>query len=164
VLETRAENTKKVTAQHNKQQEKAQKQDISEDLQEFLGPKLQRAKTRPSRTLLNSERSEGRTTTKLLWLDRTFCAEHFEWSHVKNGVRMQKLWPIEVCCRKLSKTDETIQFGLNSDWTSRNQVKLTRMRIFFFALLLPLAWRPKLNSRTLKKGTGEIGRNEQNLR
>jgi hypothetical protein len=37
---------------HNKQQETAQKQDISEDLQEFPGLKLQRAKTRPSRTLL----------------------------------------------------------------------------------------------------------------
>jgi hypothetical protein len=48
----RAKNTKKVTARHNKQQETAQKQDISEDLQEFPGPKLQRAKTRPSRTLL----------------------------------------------------------------------------------------------------------------
>jgi hypothetical protein len=42
---------------------------------------------------------------------------------------MQKLWPIEVCCRKLSKTDETVQFGLNSDWTSRNRVKPSRMRI-----------------------------------
>jgi hypothetical protein len=52
VLETRAENTKKVTARHNKQQEIAQKQDISEDLQEFPGLKLQRAKTQPSRTLL----------------------------------------------------------------------------------------------------------------
>jgi hypothetical protein len=51
VLETQAKNTKKVTARHNKQQEKAQKQDISEDLQEFPGPKLQRAKTQPSRTL-----------------------------------------------------------------------------------------------------------------
>jgi hypothetical protein len=57
---------------------------------------------------------------KVLWLDRTFCAEHLEWSHVKNGVSMQKLWPIEVCCRKLSKTNKTVQFGLNSDWTSRN--------------------------------------------
>jgi hypothetical protein len=35
-----AENTKKVTAQHNKQKEIAQKQDISEDLQKFLGPNL----------------------------------------------------------------------------------------------------------------------------
>jgi hypothetical protein len=52
VLETRAENTKKVTAWHNKQKEIAPKQDISEDLQEFLGPKLQRAKTRPSRPFL----------------------------------------------------------------------------------------------------------------
>jgi hypothetical protein len=52
VLETRAENTKKVTARHTKQQETAQKQDISEDLQEFLGPKLQRAKTQPFQTLL----------------------------------------------------------------------------------------------------------------
>jgi hypothetical protein len=42
-LETRAENTNKVTAWHNKQKETAPKQDISEDLQEFLGPKLQRA-------------------------------------------------------------------------------------------------------------------------
>jgi hypothetical protein len=148
VLETRAENTKKVTTWHNKQQETAQKQDISEDLQEFPGPKLQRAKTRPSR----------------LWLDRTFCAEHFEWSHIENGVRMQKLWPIEVCCQKLSKTDETVQFGLNSDWTSRNgsnrlgcgfdfflNIFFRIFFSFFFALLLPLAWRPKLNSQTLKK-------------
>jgi hypothetical protein len=52
VLETRAENTKKVTVRHNKQKEIAQKQDISEDLQKFPGPKLQRAKTQPSRTLL----------------------------------------------------------------------------------------------------------------
>jgi hypothetical protein len=52
MLETRAENTKKVMARHNKQKETAQKQDISEDLQKFPGPKLQRAKTRPSRTLL----------------------------------------------------------------------------------------------------------------
>jgi hypothetical protein len=51
-LETRAENTKKVTAWHNKQKETAPKQDISEDLQEFSGPKLQRAKTRPSRPFL----------------------------------------------------------------------------------------------------------------
>jgi hypothetical protein len=40
VLETRAENAKKVTAWHNKQKETAPKQDISEDLQEFSGPKL----------------------------------------------------------------------------------------------------------------------------
>jgi hypothetical protein len=52
VLETRAENTKKVTAWHKKQKETAPKQDISEDLQEFSGPKLQRAKTRPSRPFL----------------------------------------------------------------------------------------------------------------
>jgi hypothetical protein len=37
VLETRAENTKKVTAWHNKQKETAPKQDISEDLLEFFG-------------------------------------------------------------------------------------------------------------------------------
>jgi hypothetical protein len=61
-----------------------------------------------------------------------FCAEHFEWSHVENGVHMQKLWPIEVCCRKLLKTDETVQFGLNSDWPSRNQVKPTWMQIWLF--------------------------------
>jgi hypothetical protein len=48
VLETQAENTKKGTAWDNKQKETAPKQDISEDLQEFSGPKLQRAKTRPS--------------------------------------------------------------------------------------------------------------------
>jgi hypothetical protein len=48
VLETRAENTKKVTAWHNKQKETAPKQDISEDLQEFSGLKLQRAKTQHS--------------------------------------------------------------------------------------------------------------------
>jgi hypothetical protein len=52
VLETRAENTKKGMAWHNKQKETAPKQDISKDLQEFLGPKLQRAKTRPSRPFL----------------------------------------------------------------------------------------------------------------
>jgi hypothetical protein len=52
VLETRAEKTKKVTARHNKQKETTQKQDISEDLQEFPGLKLQRAKTRPSWPLL----------------------------------------------------------------------------------------------------------------
>jgi hypothetical protein len=48
VLETRAKNTKKVTAWHNKQKETAPKQDISEDLQEFSSLKLQRAKTGPS--------------------------------------------------------------------------------------------------------------------
>ena len=52
VLETRAENTKKVTAWHNKQKETAQNQDLSEDLQEFAGLKLRRAKTRPSRPFL----------------------------------------------------------------------------------------------------------------
>jgi hypothetical protein len=52
VLEMRAKNTKKVTVWHNKQKETAQKQDISEDLQKFPGLKLQRAKTRPSWTLL----------------------------------------------------------------------------------------------------------------
>jgi hypothetical protein len=36
-------------AWHHKQKETAQKQDISEDLQELSGLKLQRAKTRPSR-------------------------------------------------------------------------------------------------------------------
>jgi hypothetical protein len=51
VLDTRAENTKRVTARHNKLKETAQKQDISEDLQKFLGPKLQRAKTQSSQTL-----------------------------------------------------------------------------------------------------------------
>jgi hypothetical protein len=40
VLETRAENTKKVTVWHNKQKETAPKQDIGEDLQGLLGPKL----------------------------------------------------------------------------------------------------------------------------
>jgi hypothetical protein len=52
VLEMRAENTKKVMAWHNKQKGTAQKQDTSEDLQEFLGLKLRRAKTRPSRPFL----------------------------------------------------------------------------------------------------------------
>jgi hypothetical protein len=51
-LETRAENTKKVTAWPNKQKGTAQKQDISEKLQEFAGLKLRRAKTRPSRPFL----------------------------------------------------------------------------------------------------------------
>ena len=51
-LETRAENTKKVTAWHAKQKGTAQKQNISEDLQEFSGRKLRRAKTRPSRPFL----------------------------------------------------------------------------------------------------------------
>jgi hypothetical protein len=51
-LETQAENTKKFMAWHNKQKETAPKQDISEDLQEFSGLKLQRAKTRPSRPFL----------------------------------------------------------------------------------------------------------------
>jgi hypothetical protein len=85
----RAENTKKVTARHNKQKEIAQKQDISEDLQEFPDLKLQRAKTRPSWTLLGI--LSVLKAAQWLWLDRTFCAEHFEWSHVENGVRMQKL-------------------------------------------------------------------------
>jgi hypothetical protein len=40
MLETRAKNTKKVMAWHNKQKETAPKQDISEDLQEFSGSKL----------------------------------------------------------------------------------------------------------------------------
>jgi hypothetical protein len=44
--------TKEVTVWHNKQKETAPKQDISEDLQEFSGPKHQRAKTRPSRPFL----------------------------------------------------------------------------------------------------------------
>jgi hypothetical protein len=52
VLKTQAENTKKVTVWHNKQKETAPKQDISEDLQEFSGLKLQRANTRPSRPFL----------------------------------------------------------------------------------------------------------------
>jgi hypothetical protein len=52
VLETRAENTKKLTAWHNKQKETTPKQDISEDLQEFLGLKHQRAKTQPSQPFL----------------------------------------------------------------------------------------------------------------
>ena len=52
VLETRAENTKKVTAWHAKQKGTAQKQNISEELQEFSGQKLRRAKTRPSRPFL----------------------------------------------------------------------------------------------------------------
>jgi hypothetical protein len=34
---------------------------------------------------------------------------------------MQKLWPVKVCCPKLSKTNETVQFGLISDWTSRQR-------------------------------------------
>jgi hypothetical protein len=92
VLETRAKNTKKVTARHTKQKETAQKQDIGEDLQEIPGQKLQRAKTRPSQTILGI--LSVRMAAQLLWLDRTFCAEHFEWSHVENRVRMQKLWPI----------------------------------------------------------------------
>jgi hypothetical protein len=32
---------------------------------------------------------------------------------------MQKLWPIKVCYKKLTRTIQTAQFGLNSDWTSR---------------------------------------------
>jgi hypothetical protein len=112
VLETRAENNKKVTAWYNMQKGTAQKPDISEDLQEFLGLKLQRAKTRPSRPFLGVL---SVAQLRSLWLHRSFRAEHFEYSHVENGVRMQKLWPVEVCCRKPSKTHETIQFGLNSD-------------------------------------------------
>jgi hypothetical protein len=52
VLETRAENTKKGTAWHNKQKGTAQKQDMSEKLQEFSGLKLRRAKTWPSQPFL----------------------------------------------------------------------------------------------------------------
>jgi hypothetical protein len=40
MLETRAENTKEVTALQNKHKGTAQKQDISEDHREFLGLKL----------------------------------------------------------------------------------------------------------------------------
>jgi hypothetical protein len=71
---------------------------------------------------------------------------------------MQKLWPVEDCCRKLSKTDETVQIGLDSDWTSGNgSNRLGCGFDFFFALLLSLAWRPKLNSRTLKKARMKLG-------
>jgi hypothetical protein len=65
---------------------------------------------------------EGCVGWPLLWPKSQICL----------ACLMQKLWPTEVCCRKLSKTDETIQFGLNSDWTSRNEVKPTRMRIWLF--------------------------------
>jgi hypothetical protein len=95
-----------------------------------------------------------------LWLHRSFRAEHFEYSHVENGVRMQKLWPVEVCCRKPSKTDETVQFGLKSDWTSRNgSTRLGCGFDFFF----PLDWRPKPNSRTLKKAWMKTGGTNKNV-
>jgi hypothetical protein len=79
---------------------------------------------------------------------------------------MQKLWPVEVCCQKPSKTDETVQFGLKSDWTSRHgSTRLGCGVDFFFCLplLLPLDWRPKPNSRTLKKARMKLGGTNKNL-
>jgi hypothetical protein len=36
--------------------------------------------------------------------DITFDSGQFDRLHVENGVRMQKLWPVEVCRQKLPKT------------------------------------------------------------
>jgi hypothetical protein len=61
VLETRAENTKKVTAWHNKQKGTTRKQDISEDLQEFVGSETSEGKNSTFPAFFG--RSECRTTT-----------------------------------------------------------------------------------------------------
>lgn len=36
-------------------------------------------------------------------LARTFRALRFAWSRAKNGVRMQKIWPVKVCCPKTAR-------------------------------------------------------------
>jgi hypothetical protein len=70
-------------------------------------------------------------------MDRTFRALYFEWSHVENGVRMQKLWPVKVCCQKLTKTDQTIQCGLILDWTSRERGQPDLDADLFFGIFFP---------------------------
>ena len=61
--------------------------------------KLRRPKTRCSRTNLGIPRPpKRRKQVGRVWLDRTFRYERFEWSHVENGVRMQKLWPFYQNC------------------------------------------------------------------
>jgi hypothetical protein len=63
--------------------------------------KLKRPKTHPTLTILT-------ITSDFVYFsntfDITFDSGQFDRSHVKNGVRMQKLWPVEVCRQKLPKT------------------------------------------------------------
>jgi hypothetical protein len=75
----------------------AQKQDISEDHGKLLVLKLKRPKTHPSLTLL--------TTMSDFWyfFDITFDSGQFDRSHVKNGVRMQKLWPVKFADKNSPK-------------------------------------------------------------
>jgi hypothetical protein len=88
VLETQAENTKKVMAWHNKQKETAQKQDISEDLQKFLGPKLQRAKTQPSQTLLGILSVSSGRTSKMEFVCKSYGQLKFA---IENCQKLTKL-------------------------------------------------------------------------
>jgi hypothetical protein len=44
---------------------------------------------------------------------------------------------------------KTAQFGLNSDWSSRNRCQPDLDVDLIFFALLPLDWQPKLNSQTL---------------
>jgi hypothetical protein len=83
---------------------------------------------------------------------------------------MQKLWPVKVCCPKLTKTNQTVQFGLISDWTSRERgqsnlnADLTFFRIFFFRNFFNIFLTGDQNlTHDSGNNTGEIGRNEQKL-
>jgi hypothetical protein len=73
----------------------------------------------------------------------------------------QLKFAVENRQKKLTKLSK---FRLNSDCTSRNGS--TRLQCgfdFFFPLLLPLDWRPKPNSRTLKKARMKLGRTNKSL-
>jgi hypothetical protein len=82
----------------------AQKKDISEDHGKVLVLKLKRPKTHPSLTFLTIMSDFvyfSNTFPKIS--DITFDSGQFGRSYVENGVRMQKLWPVEVCRQKLPK-------------------------------------------------------------
>jgi hypothetical protein len=71
---------------------------------------------------------------------------------------MQKLWPVEVCCQKSSKlmklsNSDYIRTGL----VASGQTDLDADLTFFFD------WRPKPNSRTLKKARMKLGGTNKNL-
>jgi hypothetical protein len=81
----------------------AQKKDISEDHGKVLVLKLKMPKTHPSLTFLITSDFMYFTSTFQKISDITFNSRQFGRSLVENGVRMQKLWPVEVCRQKLPK-------------------------------------------------------------
>jgi hypothetical protein len=88
----------------------------------------------------------------------TFDSGQFDRSHVKNRVRMQKLWPVEVCRQKLPKTARHVpSFFLTENYVRRGVAGLAPCPLLSFFRCF---FTDGTGKETLSRGKGCGGGNE----